>query len=195
MNETFGKALKELRESKGLSQQQLAGRLFVNRSSISNWESGRRIPDLIIISRLAQALDTDISELVNASEMSVAPPEVIIVDDETVLLAGAIPVLSEVMPQATITGFLKASEALDYARKFQISIAFLDIEIGKTSGLDLCQKILDINPCTNVIFLTSYPDYALKAWKTSASGFLTKPLCVDDIKEQLGKLRYPVRGL
>ena len=70
MNETFGKALKELRESKGLSQQQLAGRLFVNRSSISNWESGRRIPDLIIISRLAQALDTDISELVNASEIS-----------------------------------------------------------------------------------------------------------------------------
>ena len=195
MANTFGETLKELRESKNLSQQQLANYLYVNRSSISNWESGRRIPDIIILSRLAQVLNIDISEFINIIEEDTTPPEVIIVDDETILLAGAIPILSEAMPQAIITGFSKASEALDYARKNRVAVAFLDIELGKANGLELCNSFTDINPLTNIIFLTSYPDYALKAWETSACGFLTKPLQLTDVKEQLNKLRYRVRGL
>ena len=195
MANTFGETLKELRESKNLSQQQLANYLYVNRSSISNWESGRRIPDIIILSRLAQVLNIDISELTCVIDDDTTPPEVIIVDDETILLAGAIPILSEAMPQAIITGFSKASEALDYAKKNRVAVAFLDIELGKTNGLELCNSFTNINPLTNIIFLTSYPDYALKAWETSASGFLTKPLQLEDVKDQIAKLRYRVRGL
>ena len=116
------------------------------------------------------------------------------VDDETILLAGEIPIISEAMPNATITGFSKPSEAIEYARSNSISIAFLDIEIGKTSGLELCNTLLEINPMTNVIFLTSHQDYAIKAWGTAASGFLLKPLRQEDVEDQLKKLRYPIMG-
>ena len=119
----------------------------------------------------------------------------IIVDDEPVLLSGAIPTLTEAMPGASITGFLKASEAIEYAKEHPVSIAFLDIELGKISGIELCQTLMDINPFTNVIFLTSYPDYALNAWNTSACGFLVKPLKIEDIHLQIKKLRFPIRGL
>ena len=53
------------------------------------------------------------------------------------------------------------------------------------------RALLDINPRTNIVFLTAYPDYSLDAWKTEASGFMLKPMTPESIKEQLKKLRYP----
>jgi DNA-binding LytR/AlgR family response regulator len=51
--------------------------------------------------------------------------------------------------------------------------------------------LLEINPRTNILFLTAYPDYSLDAWETEASGFILKPLTPESIRKQLKKLRYP----
>ena len=193
MENTFAEKIKNLRIKNMLSQQQLASKLFVDRSSIANWENGRRMPDAILISRLAKCLGVDVAELLDAASVESAPPNIILVDDEDILLTGAMTILSDVMPDATITGFTRVSEAVEFANNHRISIAFLDIEIGRNNGLDLCRRLLEINPTTNVIFLTSYPDYALNARETSASGFLVNPLHVEDVKEELKKLRFPVR--
>ena len=195
MEENFGEILKRLREERNLSQQQLATRLFVSRSSIANWENSRRIPDMTLIIRIARFFNVDISMLADACDTDIAPPEVMILDDEAILLSGSIGILSEVMPDANITGFSKVSEALDYARNTPVSIAFLDIELGKTNGLKLTEKLLEIYPMTNVIYLTAYPDYAISAWTTAASGFLVKPLKPGDVRIELKKLRFPVKGL
>ena len=72
-----------------------------------------------------------------------------------------------------------------------MSLAFLDIELGKTSGIDLCRTLLDINPRTNVVFLTAYSEYSLDAWSTGASGFMLKPITLEGVRAQLEKLRYP----
>ena len=74
-------------------------------------------------------------------------------------------------------------------------IAFLDIELGRYSGLEICKKLLHIHPNTNVIYLTGYKDYSLDAWKTGACGFLLKPLTAQNVREQLSLLRHPVGGL
>ena len=192
MTNRFGETLRNLRTKRNLSQQQLAQQLYVDRSSVANWENGRRIPDLVLLTRLAQILNVDIAVLTNAAETERESPEVILVDDESILLSGMISILSEAIPEATITGFLKPSEALEYAKKNRISIAFLDIELGKQSGIELCRQLMEVNPLTNVIYLTSYPDYALKAWETKASGFLVKPPVGEDVKEQLSRLRFPI---
>ena len=96
------------------------------------------------------------------------------------------------MPNATITGFIWPKEAIEYAKMNRVSLAILDIELGRSSGLDLCQTLLEINPRTNIVFLTAYPDYSLDAWKTKASGFMLKPLTQENVKDQLKKLRYPL---
>ena len=195
MENIFGELVKKLRTENMLSQQQLADMLFVNRCSIANWENGRRIPDIVVLARLSRALSVDPAVFANALDDSEDIPDVILVDDETIILQGTIPVLSEALPDANITGFSKPSEAVEFAKNTKIAVAFLDIEIGRTSGIELCKTLLEINPLTNVIFLTSYPDYALNAWDTGATGFLTKPLHLDDVNKQLSKLRHPVRGL
>ena len=63
--------------------------------------------------------------------------------------------------------------------------------MGKTSGLELCHKLLEINPRTNVVYLTAYSDYAMDAWGTGASGFMLKPITPEGVQTQLKTLRYP----
>ena len=144
MNNLFAGTLKRLREGKGLSQKQLGQQVFVTHSTIARWENASRLPDAMMIIRLAN-----------------------------------------------ITGFIWPLEAVEYAKKNRVALAILDIELGTASGLDLCNTLLEINPRTNIVFLTAYPDYSLDAWKTEASGFMLKPLVIDDVREQLKKLRYP----
>ena len=107
------------------------------------------------------------------------------------ILTGGLPILGEVMPNATIMGFTDADEAVEYARANRVALAFLDIELRNTSGLDLCRELLKINPRTNVVFLTAYSEYALDAWGTGASGFMLKPITSEGVREQLKNLRYP----
>ena len=191
MNQTFPKTLKQLRTKKGLSQQMLADQMFVTRPTIARWESGARLPDAMMIKRLAEILGVNVDFLLSAAAQSDECPNVIMVDDRKVVLAGGLPVLEEALPNATITGFTNANEAIEYAKRNNISLAFLDIEIRNMSGFDLCKMLLEINPRTNIIFLTAYSDYSLDAWGTGASGFMLKPITVTGVKEQLKNLRYP----
>ena len=191
-NMLFGKTLIKLRKEKGLSQVQLSSLLFVNNSTIARWEKGTRMPDVAMINRLSKVLDVDLSILLSAAANDDNSPNIIIVDDSKAILADSLQVLESVLPNATITGFIWPQEAMEYAKSNNVSLAFLDIELGSTSGLDLCGKLLEVNPNTNVVYLTAYPDYSLDAWDTGAGGFLVKPLTPESIQKLLTKLRYPL---
>ena len=191
MSQFFAETLKKMRIEKGLSQQALANVMLVTRPTVARWETGIRLPDAVMISRLAEVLNVNVQLLLSAAAESDKYPHVILVDDRKLILTGGLPVLEEVMPNATITGFTNADEVVSYAKENQIALAFLDVELRNTNGLELCRKLLQINPRTNVVFLTAYADYSLDAWKTGASGFMLKPITAAGVREQLEKLRYP----
>ena len=191
MSMIFANNLKKLRTEKGLSQRELAERLYVTRTSVNRWECGNRLPDAAMITRLSEVLGVDVNVLLNAAAQSDENPIVIMVDDNKVVLNGGMPIIEEVMPNATVTGFTKPSEAVEYAKANRVALAFLDIEMVDVSGLDVCRELLEVNPHTNVVYLTSYSEYSLDAWDTGAIGFMVKPLTPEGIKKQLKKLRYP----
>lgn len=191
MSLLFAETLRNLRTEKGLSQRDLAEQMYVTRSTIARWENGSRLPDAVMLSRLSACLDIDITTLLSTAIESDESPNVIMVDDRRIILAGGLPVLESVMPHATVTGFTRPSEAIEYARANRVALAFLDIEMGKTSGLELCHTLLQINPRTNVVYLTAFGDYAIDAWDTGASGFMLKPITPEGVQTQLKKLRYP----
>lgn len=191
MNALFAENLRKLREAKGLSQTQLGNHLFVNHSTVARWENGSRLPDAAMIPRLAACLGVDANTLFLLAAESDESPNVIMVDDSKVILSDGVAVLEEVMPNATITGFIWPQEAIEYAKTNRVALAILDIELGTASGLDLSRTLREFNPRMNIVFLTAHPDYALDAWKTEASGFLVKPLTAESVREQLKKLRYP----
>ena len=196
MSTGFAETLKTIRLERKLSQQQLAGKLFVDRSSIAHWENGSRVPNAHMINRISKALNVDVGTLLNAiTGEENDPPHIIVIDDEQVILNGEISALTKMLPGINIKGFTSPDEALAFASENKVGIAFTDIELGSMSGIDFCKKLLAISPYTNVIFLTAFPDYSIDAWSTGASGFMVKPLTTDNVKKQFSLLRYPVSGV
>ena len=191
MSMLFADTLKKLRAEKGLSQNDIAKRMYVTHATVSRWENGSRLPDAVMISRLAGVLGVDVNILLSALTQSDEYPNIIMVDDNNIILNGSLPILEEVMPNASVTGFIDPSDAVEYAKTKRVALAFLDIEMGIVSGLDVCRELLEINPRTNVVYLTAYSGYSLDAWSTGASGFMLKPLTPEGIREQLKNLRYP----
>ena len=192
---SFGETLRRLRTEKGLSQQQLAERLHVGRPSVTNWEGGRRMPDALTVSQLADALGVSPAVLLPPAERRDAPPNVVLMDDMPIIVEGTLPVLRSALPGANITGFTRTAEAVAYFKDHPVALVFLDIELGRVNGLDLCGELLRLQPFTNVVFLTAYQDYAYEAWSSLACGFLLKPLTEEAVRRQLPRLRHPVGGL
>lgn len=191
----FGETLCRLRVEKGLSQQQMANRLHVTRSAVANWETGHRLPNAAMITQIVRVLNADASLLLAAADESHDAPNVLLVDDSPIALEGGLPVVREALPGANVVGLASPAEAVRYFKGNQVVLALLDIKLGRTNGLDLCQELLQIRPNANVAFITAYPEYSLDAWGTDACGFILKPLEVEAVRKLIPKLRYPARGL
>ena len=63
--EAFGKLLIILMKKNGLSQKELAERLSISTSAVSKWENGKNLPDMMILSSIADILQVSCDELHN----------------------------------------------------------------------------------------------------------------------------------
>ena len=61
----IGAFLKELRKEKELTQEQLAETLSVSRRTVSRWETGSNMPDLDLLTEMADLYQVDLRELLN----------------------------------------------------------------------------------------------------------------------------------
>lgn len=62
----FNENMKSLRKNKGLTQDELASRLNVVRQTISKWEKGLSVPDAEMLQKIADVLESDVSQLLGA---------------------------------------------------------------------------------------------------------------------------------
>ena len=60
--------IKTKRKEIGITQEELAQRLFVTEKAISRWETGRGTPDISLLIPLSKELKIDVSELLNGEE-------------------------------------------------------------------------------------------------------------------------------
>ena len=65
----FNEKLQELRKNKGLTQEELAEVLFVSRTAISKWESGRGYPSIDSLKAIAKYFSVTIDELLSSDEV------------------------------------------------------------------------------------------------------------------------------
>lgn len=66
----IGTFLKELRNEKRLTQEQLAEKLNVSRRTVSRWETGSNLPDLDILIEMADYYEVDLRELLDGERKS-----------------------------------------------------------------------------------------------------------------------------
>lgn len=81
---------------------------------------------------------------------------------------------------------------MTYINSEDSDIAFLDIKMPGTSGLEIAQLLRARNPKANVIFVTGYDEYTGSAMELHASGYVMKPVTPAKIARELADLRYPV---
>ena len=65
----FNEKLQELRKNKGLTQEELAEALYVSRTAISKWESGRGYPSIDSLKTIARYFSVTIDELLSSNEV------------------------------------------------------------------------------------------------------------------------------
>lgn len=62
----FNENLKTIRKAKGYTQEELAIKIHVVRQTISKWEKGLSVPDADTLSKLADVLEINVSELLGS---------------------------------------------------------------------------------------------------------------------------------
>ncbi|HEX5168571.1 MAG TPA: response regulator, partial [Cyclobacteriaceae bacterium] len=112
----------------------------------------------------------------------------IIIDDEadgSEALKGA---LNKYCPDILFKGIFDDPEkGLDAIRKLKPELVFLDVQMPRMSGFDILHQV---SPITfEVIFVTAYHQYAIKAIKFSALDYLLKPIDVDELIHAVQKVR------
>jgi len=129
----------------------------------------------------------------NYLEMGRSLVNMIAVDDEHLALVGIEFTLKRVKPDCTLACFDTPGKALSYAKENRVDVAFLDIEMGGMSGLQLAKSLKEIYGETNIIFTTGYSRYAIDAFAMRVSGYLLKPVSVKAVAKAMDHLRHPVK--
>jgi two-component system LytT family response regulator len=113
----------------------------------------------------------------------------IIVDDEPYCCEALDALLNRYCPQVKVVGICySGKEALLEIKEQKPQLLFLDIEMPQMNGFELLQKIPD--PDFELIFTTSYDQYAIKAIRFSALDYLLKPIDREELQSAVQKVIF-----
>ncbi len=110
----------------------------------------------------------------------------VIIDDEINNCENLKNILNRYCPEVEISGIAHSAAAgLELIIQQKPQLVFLDIQMPGGSGFDLLESIK--NPTFDVIFITAYNQYAIKAIRKSALDYLLKPVNILDLKEAVSR--------
>jgi two-component system LytT family response regulator len=111
----------------------------------------------------------------------------IIVDDEPYCCETIASLLEEYCHNIEVTGvYQNGADALSSILKQSPDLVFLDVEMPKLNGFEMLEKLPVIN--FDIIFTTSYDQYALKAIRFSAIDYLLKPIDREELQKAVQKV-------
>jgi two-component system LytT family response regulator len=111
----------------------------------------------------------------------------IIIDDEKPSREALANYLREFCPAVQIVAECKSAKtAFKAITEHQPQLVFLDIEMPKGSGFDLLKMFSSVH--FKIIFITAFSNYAVQAFRCSATDFLLKPVKISELKEAVNKV-------
>ena len=112
----------------------------------------------------------------------------VIVDDELSGIEVLEYALKRHCPEIEIVHtFSSSTEALEKIPSLMPDVLFVDVEMPQLNGFELVEKLASLN--IQVIFITAYNEFALKAFRVSALDYLLKPVDIDELKAAVAKLK------
>jgi two-component system invasion response regulator UvrY len=115
--------------------------------------------------------------------------KILIIDDHEVVRRGLRQILSDAFPSALFGEAATSQEALDLAAREKWDILLLDINIPGRNGLEVLEEVHKDQPKTPVLVLSAFPeqDFAIRALKLGAAGYLTKQSASDELHAAVRK--------
>ncbi|HXJ60896.1 MAG TPA: response regulator transcription factor [Verrucomicrobiae bacterium] len=126
---------------------------------------------------------------------------VLIAEDHEIFRRGLKDILKEEFSGVKFADAGDGRAALEAARSQSFDLILLDINLPGRSGLDILQELKTFCPDTPVLVVSLSPeeDYAVRAFKLGASGYLTKKSATDEllaaVRKVLGGGRYVTSSL
>ena len=117
---------------------------------------------------------------------------IVCVDDHPIMLKGLLENIRQVFLDASIFGFERGDEALEFVKDNGCDVLISEIELEGTDGLTLAKNIKKLNSKVNIIFHTvcDEKEHAKEVFKLKPSGYLVKPANKEQIDAELRNLRY-----
>jgi two-component system invasion response regulator UvrY len=126
---------------------------------------------------------------------------VLIVDDHEIVRRGLKEVFADEFPALEVGEAENSQVALEQVTARDWDVILLDINIPGRNGLEVLEEVKRLRPRTPVLILSSYPEeeFAIRALKLGASGYLSKSRASDEllaaVKKVLGGGRYVTTSL
>lgn len=116
--------------------------------------------------------------------------KILIADDHTVVRRGVRQILSETEDLHVAAEASTAPEVLACVQRERFDVVVLDISLPGASGIELIPEIRKLRPEARVLVLTMFSEeeYAIRAIRAGAAGFLTKEAAPDKLVDAVRKL-------
>lgn len=82
--------------------------------------------------------------------------------------------------------FEEGDELIAYLSENSIDLLFLDINLGSTTGINLLEQMMPVD--FQVIFVTAYDEYAIKAFDLQACHYLLKPINSKKLRDAVSRV-------
>jgi DNA-binding LytR/AlgR family response regulator len=118
----------------------------------------------------------------------------LIAEDEPILAAVLAQSLRRLWPELEIAGTApNGLAAVEQALALRPDVLFMDIRMPGQTGLEAAEELAErwdgAQPFPEVVFVTAYDDYALKAFEQAAADYVLKPVSDERLKRTVERLR------
>jgi len=116
--------------------------------------------------------------------------KILVADDHAVVREGVKQILSETADMVVAAEASSAQEVLNKVWENNYDLVLLDISMPGRGGLDVLKQLKDEKPGLPVLILSIYPEeqYAVRALRAGASGYLTKESAPDELIAAIRKI-------
>lgn len=116
-----------------------------------------------------------------------------IVDDEPLVMDGLEKMIKRYCPHLNIVGKASTLEkAIEGIRSLRPQLVFLDIQMPRGNAFDLLDQLMPVD--FEIIFVTAFDNFALRAFKYSALGYLLKPVDMNELKMVVQKAQQRIEA-
>src|SRR5699024_2860748 len=120
---------------------------------------------------------------------------IILVDDEQLALDYLNTQLSKLNDIEVVDTCQSPLLAEQSVRQHKPDVAFLDINMPEINGIELAERLLEINPHLIIVFITAYNEYAVEAFGLNALDYVLKPVTKQRLEKTLMRVRAELDNL